>query len=164
MRLIPKKCRQGADGVGLFSGKRDRRTCGRKSGQNSRHQGIRIGIASTCSAFLARPSRHEDGAARLWDPATGRPVTPPVWHDGPVLAVVFSPDGGSFLAGTQDGFAYLSAVPLPWRGSPGSTREWVQVNANLELDPSGDARPLALAAWRQVLGHLRGGKGAESVP
>jgi WD40 repeat protein/tetratricopeptide (TPR) repeat protein len=33
------------------------------------------------------------GEARVWDSATGKPVTPPLIHAGPVEGVVFSPDG-----------------------------------------------------------------------
>ncbi|HEX8108218.1 MAG TPA: hypothetical protein VF516_10850, partial [Kofleriaceae bacterium] len=34
-----------------------------------------------------------DHSARVWDAATGNPVTPPLRHRGFVRAAVFSPDG-----------------------------------------------------------------------
>jgi WD40 repeat protein/predicted Ser/Thr protein kinase len=38
----------------------------------------------------------EDGTARLWDAVTGAPLCDPVRHVGPVLSVVFRPDGRQF--------------------------------------------------------------------
>jgi WD40 repeat protein/tetratricopeptide (TPR) repeat protein len=46
-------------------------------------------------APLSDPRR--TGEARVWDVATGRPVTPPVRHAGAVQRAVFSPDGRRFL-------------------------------------------------------------------
>ncbi|MGA2254292.1 MAG: hypothetical protein ABSG53_06480 [Thermoguttaceae bacterium] len=41
-----------------------------------------------------------DGAARLWDTATGAATTPPLTpDDGPVMAVAFRPDGNAVLTG-----------------------------------------------------------------
>jgi WD40 repeat protein len=49
----------------------------------------------------------QDGAARLWDAATGRTLGPPLEHQGPVEAVAFSPDGRAVLTGSQDKTARL---------------------------------------------------------
>jgi WD40 repeat protein len=43
-----------------------------------------------------------DKSAQLWDPATGRPLGPPLSHDDEVLAVAFSPDGKTVLTGSKD--------------------------------------------------------------
>ena len=48
-----------------------------------------------------------DGAARLWDAATGEPVGPPLRHESEVRAVAFSPDGKTVLTGCQDKAARL---------------------------------------------------------
>ncbi len=46
-----------------------------------------------------------DHTARLWNPATGEPVCPPLTHDGPVTSAAFSPDGKTVLTGSFDGTA-----------------------------------------------------------
>lgn len=47
------------------------------------------------------------GGARLWDLRTGRPLFPPLRHGGPVSTVAFSPDGRTFLTGSEDGTTRL---------------------------------------------------------
>ena len=106
---------------------------------------------------------HEDGAVRLWDSGTGRLVDAPIWHEAAVLSVAPSPDGRSFLTGTQDGFAHLAAAPTPWKGSPRATRHWVSVNANQKLESS-DSRPLEFTEWQEEVRRLIEVCGAESAP
>jgi WD40 repeat protein/serine/threonine protein kinase len=65
----------------------------------------------------------EDGTARLWETATGRPLTGPLAHGGAVQAVALSPDGRLALTGCDDHTARLWEVasgrllgaPLPHR-------------------------------------------------
>jgi serine/threonine protein kinase len=44
-----------------------------------------------------------DRTARIWDLATGSPLSPPLRHDGPVRAVAFQPDGGLVATAGDDG-------------------------------------------------------------
>jgi eukaryotic-like serine/threonine-protein kinase len=61
----------------------------------------------------------DDGTARLWDPVTGAPLSPPLAHSGPVLALAYSPDGTTLATASEDQRARLwnAAAGLP-RGEP----------------------------------------------
>jgi tetratricopeptide (TPR) repeat protein len=48
-----------------------------------------------------------DKTARLWDVATGKPIGPPLTHQGWVSAVAFSPDGKTIATGSYDKTARL---------------------------------------------------------
>jgi WD40 repeat protein/serine/threonine protein kinase len=52
----------------------------------------------------------EDGAARIWDAATGSPRCPPLEHGGKVNMVAFSPDGELLATVSQDQTARLWAT------------------------------------------------------
>jgi eukaryotic-like serine/threonine-protein kinase len=55
------------------------------------------------------------GEARLWDAETTLPLGPPLLHNKPVWAVAFSPDGRTFLTGSEDALArlWLTATQVP---------------------------------------------------
>lgn len=47
----------------------------------------------------------EDGTARVWEPATGEPLTPPLEHEDVVWGAAFSADGRRVLTWSADGTA-----------------------------------------------------------
>jgi eukaryotic-like serine/threonine-protein kinase len=59
-------------------------------------------------------SASTDQTARLWDIATGAPLSPPIRHDQTVRAIAFSPDGGLLVAACDDGNV------MRWDGVTGS--------------------------------------------
>src|SRR5207237_1149031 len=67
-----------------------------------------------------------DNTARLWEAATGKPLGPPLVHQGPVVAVAFCPDGKTVLTGSRDATARLwdalTGKPL---GTPFAHQNWV---------------------------------------
>jgi len=49
----------------------------------------------------------EDDAARIWDVATGEPLTPPLRHEGTVVHAAFSPDRSRLLTADEHNTARL---------------------------------------------------------
>ena len=66
----------------------------------------------------------DDGTARLWDAATGKPIGPPLPHQDAVNAVAFSPDGKTVLTGSWDKTARLwdAATGTAHRPAPDASR------------------------------------------
>jgi WD40 repeat protein/serine/threonine protein kinase len=90
-----------------------------------------------------------DGAARLWDAATGKPIGQPLRHQREVRAVAFSPDGRLLLTGSFDGTSRLWDVPSPVAGDMERITLWVQVLTGMELDRDGLFQMSDAAAWQQ---------------
>jgi WD40 repeat protein len=101
----------------------------------------------------------EDDAARRWDTATGRPVGPPLIHQGTVWAVAFSPSGTTVMTGSSDQTARLWDVATALPDQLDRVATWVEVLTGLELDEVGFARVLDNATWlrrREKLEQLGG--------
>jgi anti-sigma factor RsiW len=58
----------------------------------------------------------EDKTARVWDVATGGPVSPPLKHQGPVLYAAFSPDGRRVVTVSGDS---ISGEVRVWEAATG---------------------------------------------
>ena len=69
------------------SGHLEHKGAGRGRGVQPRRQG--------------RTHRQHDRTAQLWDAATGKPIGPPLVHEGGVRAVAFSPDGKAVLTAAK---------------------------------------------------------------
>jgi eukaryotic-like serine/threonine-protein kinase len=91
----------------------------------------------------------DDGTARLWDAATGRPIGPTVQHPREVTSVAFSPDGRSLLTCCRDGKARLwdaaigrlAGPPLPHQGEGSVTALFSPDGKSLVIGfPKGTAR------------------------
>jgi WD40 repeat protein len=99
-----------------------------------------------------------DRVAQLWDAVTGRAVGPPLAHAGLAGPMTFSPDGWVFVTTSDDGTAWLRAVPA-LDGDPRRVMLWAQVVTGLELDRHGAVLALdadTLAARRRELETLGG--------
>src|SRR5205814_9845064 len=88
----------------------------------------------------------EDGTARLWDVATGKPIGEPLVHSHPVLVLAFSPDGKKLLTGTLGGEGQE-------KGMKGAVRLW-EADTGKAVGESLDHR----AAVRAVAFSPDGGK------
>jgi len=76
-----------------------------------------------------------DRTARVWDLATGRPISPPLMHRQGVSDAVFSPDGKLVLTASWDGTARLWEVPDPVPDDPDLLIAWVQVMTGMKVGP-----------------------------
>lgn len=95
-----------------------------------------------------------DGIARVWDPESGRALTKPIAHGGPVSHAAFSVDGAKIVTGGDDGYAKLwDARTGEAAGSP-----LFQGNPVMGLAVSSDARRVAtltiygVRVWNAITG------------
>ena len=74
-------------------------------------------------------------------------IGPPLQHQGPVVAVAFSPDGKTVLTG-GDKTARLWPAPAPLPGEPERILLWAQVITGMEVD-HGAVRVLDASTWEE---------------
>jgi WD40 repeat protein len=76
------------------------RTCPRIVGIFQHGEGATWCEFSPDGGRIAAASK--DATARVWDVATGNPITPPLQHEKAVRWAVFSPDGRRLLTASED--------------------------------------------------------------
>jgi len=131
----------------------------RSSALSSRRLDLGVGaVVATGSDGRRVLTGGTDGAVRLWDATTRKPLGPPWRSAGVIVAVGFDPEGKTILAAGnklgQQGTTWLWEAPLPVDGSPERLEEWAQVVTGLRLE--GDSvSPLSQSAWEQAVQRLR---------
>src|SRR5262249_54436583 len=98
----------------------------------------------------------EDQTARLWDARLGRPVGPPLPHQGAVTNVVFAADGRTLLSCGKDGKGRLWPAPAGVEAPAGRVLLWTERLAGKKLDSGGAVRFLGVQQWREHRQALRG--------
>ena len=92
----------------------------------------------------------DDRTARVWDIATARPIGPRLPHKAGLRAAAFTEDDAQIITGTSAGTTHVWDVSRsPWAGDVESIELWLQVSTGMELDASGEVRPLDPESWRQ---------------
>ena len=86
---------------------------------------------------------------RVWDVATGKPLSRPLQLPGDVYRVQFSPDGSRLATTCHDGNFRLWRMDPPLEGSPEQIRLGVEWLSERTLGPHGEVLELDAKALEQ---------------
>ena len=92
--------------------------------------------------------------AQVWDAASGRPVTPPLWHTRAITSAVFSPDSRRFVTTSYGDGAQVWNL-RPDTRSVDDLQRLAQVLSGTKLDDNGTLRPLEPSELREAYEALR---------
>jgi Flp pilus assembly protein TadD len=113
---------------------------------------------ATCAAFRGDGSLvaagFEDGAVRLYDPATNGPVGPPRFLRHAVVRVVFTADGRSVAAIDELGESRTWPVPESLDGNLDDLTLRIEARTGLRMETGLALSRLNPAAWQQRLEQL----------
>jgi WD40 repeat protein len=104
-----------------------------------RKQRRKIRLRSGFSSDRARVVTASGGSARVWDAASGKPLAPPLTHQGRILCAAFSRDGARVVAAYADQTAWVWNLPLAsgtlveWGAIAERTSPYMLVNGALSL-------------------------------
>src|SRR5262249_59168339 len=94
-----------------------------------------------------------DRVARVWDAATGQPVTPPLRHDSDVLYAAFTPGGHHLVTAEERGPARVWDL-TPSRLPLADLLRLARLTSGRHIDATGASVPRALdpEEWRELRG------------
>jgi WD40 repeat protein/serine/threonine protein kinase len=104
-----------------------------------------------------------DGEARVWEAATGKPITPPMKHGTTVTLAQFTPDGGSVITVSGSSGNGVAAESRRWEAATGKPLgPPLKHNRVHHFAISPDGTRAAVGSWMdaQVLDLLTGAPGA----
>jgi Flp pilus assembly protein TadD len=114
--------------------------------------------AATCAAFRGDDglvaAGFEDGAVRLYDPATNQPVGPPRFLRHAVVRVAFTSEGRSVAAIDELGESRTWPVPEPLEGNLDDVTLRIEARTGLRMETGLALSRLTTAAWQERLDQL----------
>jgi WD40 repeat protein/tetratricopeptide (TPR) repeat protein len=104
-------------------------------------------IATGTGDALSGGPKPDVGFVRLWDVATGRPMSDPMPHRGRIAGLAFHSDGATVVAGAESLTEW--DVPRPLDGGVEQLALWASTITGQVLDPTNALYPLDSRSWRE---------------